>query len=256
MINITSQLLGGIGNMLFTTATAYSISTEFNLNQVLSLNHIGAMHTSPDKYVDNIFRKLQVVESVDDYQLVNETSFAYSPIKIPIDKNIKLFGYFQSEKYFAKLRSQILELFSPTDEILNEIYIKYGDLYKNKTLSLHIRRGNYVNLSNIYQPIAIDYYYKALDYFPNHNVLVFSDDIEYCKIIFKNKNFYFIENERDIIDLYMMSLCNHNVIVNSTFSWWGAWLNKNKNNVVCPTMWFREGYYDNRDIIPDSWIKI
>lgn len=255
-MNITSQLLGGVGNMLFTIATTYSISREFNLNQVLSLNHIGTLHTSPDKYLNNIFRKLQVVENVDDYHIVTETGFTYSPIKIPTARNVKLFGYFQSEKYFLKFRNEILELLSPTEEILNEIHIKYGHLYKNKTLSLHIRRGNYVNLSNIYPTVTINYCYKALEYFPDYNVLVFSDDIEYCKTMFKNKNFYFIENDRDIIDLYMMSLCDHNIISNSTFSWWGAWLNKKKNKVICPLKWFVENNYDSKDIIPDSWIKI
>lgn len=255
-MNITSQLLGGLGNMLFATATAYSFSKQFNLNQVLSLNHLGALHTPPDKYTNNIFRKIEIAENTHGYKVVNEPSFTYSKFTIPTDTDTKLFGYFQSEKYFAKYRNEILDLFSPTEEILNNIHDNYGELYQNKTVSLHVRRGNYVNLSAIHPPITVEYCYQALKCFPNHTVLVFSDDIEYCKKIFTDKNFCFIQNTADITDLYMMSLCDNNIIANSTFSWWGAWLNKKNNKVICPSKWFGPNRYDDRDIIPSSWIKI
>ena len=85
--------------------------------------------------------------------------------------------------------------------------------------------------------------------------VVFSDDINWCKEAFKNKNFTFIEDEKDYIDLHMMSLCKHNIIVNSTFSWWGAWLNTNPNKIViAPKVWFgSSSHEDSKDVIPNDW---
>ena len=94
--------------------------------------------------------------------------------------------------------------------------------------------------------------------------LVFSDDIKWCKENFIGDKFLFIEEDRDYIELFLMSQCNHNIIANSSFSWWGAWLNKNENKiVVAPSKWFgenseyikQEGIND-KDILPKSWIKI
>lgn len=255
-MNITCQLLGGVGNMLFAIATTYNLSKEHNLNQVLHLDHRGYLHTTPKDYLNTIFRNIPVVNEINNYTLVTENSFTYSPIKIPVNKHIKLSGYFQSEKYFINVRSELLNLFSPTGEILSEIYQKYGTLFKKPTVSLHIRRGNYVKLFKKHPPVSIEYCNEALLQFPNHNVLIFSDDIEYCKQNFKGPNFYFIENNKDIIDLYMMSLCNHNIIANSTFSWWGAWLSKNESKtVIAPSKWFGVNnlHHNLKDLFPETW---
>ena len=91
------------------------------------------------------------------------------------------------------------------------------------------------------------------DYF-----LVFSDDIEWCKNNITGDNIVYIDSEIDYIDLYLMARCDNNIIANSSFSWWGAWLNKNENKkVVAPTLWFGQVVgEDTNDIIPENWIKI
>ena len=93
---------------------------------------------------------------------------------------------------------------------------------------------------------------------PKTKFLIFSDDITWCKKNFIGDSFIFIENEVDFIDMYLMSMCINNIIANSTFSWWGAWLNKNKNKkIISPINWFGPAKPLNiRDVIPHNWVKI
>ena len=137
---------------------------------------------------------------------------------------------------------------------------KYKSLFNKNTVSLHIRRGDYVNLSDHHLLLDISYYKNAVNMFKNiEKVVVFSDDIEWCKENLDIKNTEFIENETDIVDLYLMSQCTHNIIANSSFSWWGAWLNKNDNKkVIAPKKWFgpKRNDLNDKDIIPETWIRI
>jgi hypothetical protein len=105
----------------------------------------------------------------------------------------------------------------------------------------------------------MEYYRKALLFFHDiKNVLVFSDDIEWTKTTFVDKNFKIIEGEPDYMDLYIMSMCTNNIIANSTFSWWAAWLNKNPDKlVIAPKNWFSDDYeHDIDELIPKSWITL
>lgn len=90
------------------------------------------------------------------------------------------------------------------------------------------------------------------------NLLVFSDDIDWCKNNLKYDKMYFVQNEPDYIDLYLTSRCKKNIIANSTFSWWAGWLNKDKQKkVVCPVVWFgASGPQDTQDLYPEDWIRI
>ena len=141
----------------------------------------------------------------------------------------------------------------------NYILNKYSILNEN-TVSLHVRRGDYINKENYHPLQTIDYYKNAYDIINENsiNVLILSDDVNWCKKNIKFNNISYIENETNIIDLYIMSLCKHNIIANSSFSWWGAWLNENKNKkVICPINWFGEktNIYTG-DITPEKWLKI
>jgi len=136
---------------------------------------------------------------------------------------------------------------------------KYNILNKD-TVSIHVRRGDYTNLQHIHPLQSIEYYENAYNIIDDKsiNVLVFSDDIEWCKNNIKFENITYIEGETNIVDMYIMSLCTHNIIANSSFSWWGAWLNNNKNKkVIAPINWFgsQSNLYTG-DIIPKKWIII
>lgn len=124
---------------------------------------------------------------------------------------------------------------------------------------MHIRRGDYLVSPGHYINLDVEYYKNALKYIDNPgSILIFSDDISWCKDNFKGDKYIFIENEKDYIDIYLMSLCNNNIIANSTFSWWGAWLNTNPNKIVIsPNKWFgpAKGKRHLNDLIPKNWIQ-
>jgi hypothetical protein len=258
---IIANLGGGIGNMMFMTAAAYSLSRDLNYTIMFDDNHYGIRHNHPLFYRDTIFRHIPNV-NVDTSDFVNvgqPGGFHYTPIDSIPDSNIRLCGYFQSEKYFEKYSKEIINLFGPTEEIKNNLLEKYGDILKLNTVSIHIRRGDYVHLSTHHYNLSMAYYKNAIEYFKGYTFLIFSDDTKWCKNNFVGENFIFIENETDLEDLYLMSFCKNNVIANSTFSWWGAYLNTNENKkVIYPNKWFGPAYaeWKTHDIFPENWIRL
>jgi len=255
---ISCYLQGGLGNYMFQIATTYSLSKDYGFDITFSTKNYLKKHNSINYYKNNVFRKLKFDLSFTQEFLYTEPEFSYK--KISIRDNTKLNGYFQSEKYFLHNRNLIIDLFSATDNDLSYINNKYKDILNKKTCSIHVRRGDYLNLQNHHPICAIDYYKSAINIIGNdHTFLVFSDDIGWCKKNFKGNNFVFIENEKDYIDIYLMSLCDNNIIANSTFSWWGAWLNKNKNKkIIIPRIWFgnAKNNLPTKDLYPDGWIKL
>jgi hypothetical protein len=140
-------------------------------------------------------------------------------------------------------------------------------LIKNKnSVAIHIRRGDYLNNPKaryFHGILGEDYYKKSISYIKkrvnNPFYFIFSDDVELVKktfFFFNKKNYIFIDTKSSIDDLHLMSNCKHFIIANSTFSWWGAWLSKNKHKIICaPKRWVR-AKISTPDIIPESWIKI
>ena len=241
----------GLGNLLFTLATGYSTSKTYG-KEMYSTRPNGY-----NEYQDNILRNIKLTNEIPNSIYV-EKAFTYD--EIPNVEAID--GYFQSEKYFVNHRTGILDLFEMPFKIKDYIDKKYKKLLEGNTCSIHIRRGDYLKNPQ-YHPIQdLSYYEKAISKISKNNenvkFLVFSDDINWCKEKLKNINLTFIENEKDYIDLYLMSLCKNNIIANSTFSWWSAWLNKNKNKIViAPSKWFGPAAnLDSKDIVPESWEKI
>jgi len=173
--------------------------------------------------------------------------------------NVNVYGYFQTEKYFSHISDSIREDFTFKPEILNPCKEAFDF---DELISLHIRRTDFVEKSNDHPPCSLEYYQKALEQFDsNIPVMIFSDDIDWCKNqdLFVDDRFIFSENEWNLIDLCLMSMCTHHIIANSTFSWWGAWLS-GSNQVIAPSKWFGDSGYTSdhitSDIIPDRWVKI
>ncbi len=257
---ITTKIMGGLGNYLFQIATTYSKSIDDNLTFLLDSNDIIIKHSNPEKYKTNIFRKINFQQIVGSYSSYKEPSFNYNLLP-KFSNNTKMIGYFQSEKYFYHNRKIILDLFSINDETKQFLISKYGELLKNETCSLHVRRGDYLRLSEFHLPQSVDYYKKSVEMIGhNFHFLIFSDDIVWCKenlSFIKNKTF--IEGNDDYQDLYLMSMCKNNIIANSSFSWWGAWLNKNNDKkVISPKIWFGEKnkHLNTNDVYCKNWIII
>jgi hypothetical protein len=255
---ITTYLQGGLGNYMFQIATTYSLALDNDDEAIFNIEGNLQVHNHLKTYIDNIFRNVRFEITPPHKKVYNESLFNF--IEIPYEKDLYLIGYFQSEKYFIHNRTKILELFSPRTIDMDYIMKKYDKLLKHKTCSLHVRRGDYIKLQNHHPLCDLNYYKNALSHIDNDvKILVFSDDITWCKNNFTDKRFIFIEDEKDIIDLYLMSMCDNNIIANSSFSWWGGWLNQNINKkVISPKKWFGDSksHISTKDIYCKEWLVL
>lgn len=254
------MLQGGLGNQMFQIAAAASLAKDLNTVSVFSDNNLSNLQpTRASTYKNNIFSRINLIENNEAFKnlsFYNEMNFSYS--EIPKKDNLILNGYFQSEKYFIHNSEYIRNIYSETEEITKYIDEKYWHINFSNAVSLHVRRGDYIKFPNIHPVCQIEYYNNSINELDHcEKILIFSDDIQWCKNNIKYKNCYFIEQEPDYIDLYLISRCRDNIIANSSFSWWGAWLNKNSNKkVILPLKWFGpSGPKDTHDISPVGWIR-
>jgi hypothetical protein len=265
---IYCRLKGGLGNMLFQMAATKSLSIDMsvslsfpNLQDQLKYLNDDVIHNNKIKHTfeyNLIFGKYNFEKPKDNITLI-EYPFHYQYIKLP-DNDVMIDGFFQSEKYFKHNRSHILEMFKIPDTLSNIIYSKYSHILSKRLTSVHIRRGDYLKFPNHHPTQSLDYYLSGMNILKEYTdvFLIFSDDIEWCKANIKGDDIIYIEDEKDYIEIYLMSLCNNNIISNSSFSWWGAWLNENENKkIIGPKLWFGNAIqFISDDIIPDDWIKL
>lgn len=172
-------------------------------------------------------------------------------------------GYFQTDKYFKDIRGKILSDFtlaSPLDESNQQML---HAIQNSNAISIHIRRGDYLNLQDTHPVCSMEYYQTAMKSVARSvdkpHFFIFSDDPNWVKSDFPlayDKTVVDINNEENgIFDIELMRHCQHNIIANSSFSWWGAWLNENPDKmVVAPKQWFSGKAAD--DILPEEWIKL
>jgi hypothetical protein len=256
---ISSVLIGGIGNNLFQIAAGYALSLNHKRDYICSTKEIHHTHNPLTCYRNNILRNIKFFDDSLPFEMYQEINFEYKEIN-PTHNNLKIYGYFQSEKYFENYKNEIIDLFKIDDDTKIKLYEKYNDIINNEnTCSVHIRRGDYVNLQNYHPLQSIDYYKSAFSKLnKDTHYIIFSDDLNWCKDNFKFlSNVQFIDGNKDYEDLYLMSLCKNNIIANSSFSWWGAWLNQNKNKVVIsPKLWFGPSFSDKNtnDVYCKNWL--
>jgi len=255
---ISFQMQGGLGNILFSLANAINLSVIYDLKVCLRYYHIGYLHTDPKIYKQSIFKQYEEITNIDGFFQFTEKDFSFSEIDLPKDTNIFINGYFQSEKYFIKNRKLIVDSFFSNSRIFDNLKKRYPEVFEEEITSIHLRRGNYLSLSNVYNNLDIKYYMDAIELLDSKKVFVFSDDLNYCYNNFTDKKFNIIQGNTDLEDLYLMALCKNNIIANSSYSWWGAWLNQNHNKkIIAPNHWFKDrNDFIIRDLIPQSWIKI
>lgn len=254
---ISCNLQGGLGNQMFQIAATSSLAITngdtfaFNFNLCNTPNQ-GNPST---KYTNTIFKKINSYNFFQFDSVYYEPSFSYK--KIPYSKNLLLNGYFQSDKYFHNNLDFIKKLFilNPKEKIVDSLNI---DLINDDFTSVHIRRGDYLKFKDFHLSCGIDYYTNAIKKIKNNKFIFLSDDIEWVKNNFIGDNFYYSNLTDELDDLTLMTICKNNIISNSSFSWWGAYLNGNKNKIVIsPKKWFGPlGPNDTQDIIPNGWNSI
>jgi len=232
---------GRLGNQLFQIAAALGYSKMYDIpakfpRWICNYDKIDFAHYFKNK-LDETLNPSQISH------VFNESDFAY--IKLPrFNVPTNMHGYFQSCKYFEHCDSDIRHYFEPADFLVNDINTKYGDVLSGNTCSIHIRRGDYVG-SAVHDVCTMQYYNTCIDRMKKDGItkfIIFSDDIAWCKSKFTDGDFNFIEGNNVIFDLIAMSMCNHNIIANSSYSWWASYLNKNPSKTVYgPSDWFGHG---------------
>lgn len=191
------------------------------------------------------------------YNFYEEEEQKYSKKAEEIKGNYYVKGWFQSERYFKDIRNILLKEFTPKKKIIISEKIREA-LINPQSVSVHIRRGDYVKINNTVSSL---YYQKAIQcirqFYQNPIFLVFSDDLDWAKsnIPMEGEVIYVNEDKKmqDYEELLIMSKCKSNIIANSTFSWWAAWLNQNKEKcVIAPNKWFQ----GQEGIVPEEWVVL
>lgn len=255
-------LHGKLSNQAFQYATMKGFAKQCGLNPLLPMRT-----TDLEKEYNISCIKMIPSQLSIKWDSIEEQTFFYRNLKIK--NNTSICGYFQSEKYFNFIREDILKEFTLKNP--GNIYETIEKLKEqNKILiGLHVRRGDYLlpQYSHVHPTCDVDYYKRAINYIQtklnihsnNFLFVICSDDIEWCKENFGFlKNVYFSENRTGPQEQILMSLCEHNIIANSSFSWWSAWLNQNSNKVVvAPKKWFNvdDPQHDTRDLYCEGWHK-
>lgn len=253
--------LGRLGNQMFQYASLKGIARnngynycvppsnnkdEWNDHQLFNPFKLSNINLLNVQYLDGERPTIVEKEFTFDEDLYNNCP-----------KWVNLQGFFQTEKYFKDIETEIREDF----EFQDQIYIPSKEMIDgtNNPISLHIRRTDYLTNDN-HNPLGLEYYIEALTYFDDdREVIIFSDDPEWCKQqeIFSDDRFLVSENNSNYTDLCLMTLCKSHIIANSSFSWWGAWLAKSEK-VIAPSKWFGPGnsHLDTKDLYCSDWIVI
>ena len=285
---VVVEVIGGLGNQMFQYAAARAVALSRD-EELLLDNHLfadyelhgyGLHHFNIDNsFLENenvAFEPLSLPQKAKAilsqkkiYHLYVEQNLTYDGTIFGIShKNLFLKGYFQSEKYFLRIENQLRKDFEIKSPLKKETLDLLKIIEAEDSVSLHIRRGDYVSnpeANAVHGTCDLNYYHKAIEIIKekieNPVFFIFSDDIEWAKENLKiDKTTHFVDfndASTNYEDLKLMSSCQHNIIANSSFSWWGAWLNANRNKlVIAPSRWFNVDYHNSKDIIPESWMKI
>jgi|TARA_Y100000114_G_C11749330_1_gene323364 hypothetical protein len=251
---------GRLGNQMFQYAAVLGISKI--------TGHTPVCNISASPLFSKCFDLGSVKDDISSPQLCYEESgFEYQKEveSLPSDKSIDLRGYYQSEKYFKHVENEILDDFDFSNEVRNAAAKKVPS---DACVSVHVRRGDYLHISDFHCPQPVEYYFEALERFPDYRPVFFSDDIDWCKEQFSDvKNDpVFIDNDDSLnlspmensdlsgyVDMCAMSFCNAHVIANSSFSWWGAWLGRGKT--IAPKKWFGPANESKKtdDLYCENW---
>jgi len=175
-------------------------------------------------------------------------------------KNVDIWGYFQSEKYWIHCKLKVLQALSFKVSFIQEVKTKFSSAFSKPTIAMSIRRGDFATTPG-YFLLPLEFYLQALvEFFPDHekyNMIIFSDDLHYCKAHIRNlKNIFFAIGLKDIEQLCLMSLCDHFIISNSTFSWWGARLGEKEGTKIIRSPYQYRGWLSHmntKDYYPERW---
>ena len=279
---ITCNLMGGLGNQIFQifATISYAIKSK-NRFQFLNLTTLGGgattvRYTFWETFFSNM-KPFLIQNLPQPIHVIRENGFPYNelPVREMVNRNVMIYGYFQSYKYFQENYSMIYRILN-IDKMKNDIInnLNLTSEYLENTVSMHFRIGDYKKIQDFHPLATYNYYERSLLYMqitkPNTNftILYFCEDCDIDDVlIIINKlttNYPMYNFKRglntleDWQQMLLMSCCHHNIIANSSFSWWSAYLNSNKDKIVCyPSVWFgKVAKNDTRDLCPTDWVRV
>ena len=286
MSSVVVALDGGLGNQMFQHAAGRSVAVRVRMPLALDLRPLlqrggrayglGDFRLGEDAELltegppprragrlQGLFRSL-----TGGTQTFKEASFAYDERIRRLKAPVRLEGYFQSERYFAEMADQIRHDFTPRADLLAEIdALALRLLPTEPSVSLHVRRGDYTSPAVVAVHGSLDaaYYDRALRLVAERSgntltICVFTDDPSWVRanLVLPGQARFISEHTRTALqDMILMSRCTHHITANSSFSWWGAWLNPGQDKiVVTPARWFQPtSGLDTKDLVPSRWLS-
>jgi hypothetical protein len=277
--------MGGLGNQIFQifATISYAIKSR-NQFKFLNLTTLGGgsttvRHTFWETFFSNM-KPFLISELPQPIHVIREKGFPYNELSVRemVNKNVMIYGYFQSYKYFQENYSiiyRMLNIDKMKNDILNNLKLsspEYLDL--ENTVSMHFRIGDYKKIQEFHPLATYDFYERSLLYMqiskPNSNftVLYFCEDCDIDDVLMiinkliTNYPMYTFKRGTNTLEdwqqMLLMSCCHHNIIANSSFSWWAAYLNTNADKIVCyPSVWFgKVANNDTRDLCPPNWVRV
>lgn len=282
---ITVSLQGGLGNQMFQYALGRHLALKNQTSLILELsffglqqgngmalrhfelpvfNISGRLQDSRSSLLRRGWRKIRV--QCGNLRRVRESSFAFAPEMLKLGPRTWLEGFWQSEAYFGEISPVIREDFSFKSEMSGANAEAAIQIRRDNSVSVHIRRGDYLCTSATYADLCQSgYYQKAIDLIAGTVerpvFYIFSDDMPWVKAHLPlPADAVYLHHNRgpdSYLDIQLMSLCKHHIIANSSFSWWGAWLNPSADKIVIgPARWFNDPLLASGDLLPEKWLKI
>ncbi|WP_143414822.1 alpha-1,2-fucosyltransferase [Geobacillus sp. E263] len=285
------KVIGGLGNQMFqyafyrnlkakfqevkldiTAFETYKLHNGYELERVFDIKpeyatkkEIYPLTTNRNSKISKIKRRIFGGKETEYI----EKDLKFDPEVFKVTGDVYFEGYWQTEKYFKEIEDLIRKDFQFKNPLTNKNLELSNKIKNENSVSIHVRRGDYYTSKKAERKhgniATIEYYQKAVrkitEFVDNPVFYIFSDDIPWVKENLKLENeVIYVDWNKGLdsyIDMQLMSICKHNIIANSTFSWWGAWLNQNKNKIViAPSRWINNKRLDTSDVIPKEWIKI
>lgn len=261
---LSFNIIGGLGNQLFQIFFTISLAKKYKMRYVFPKKDLlltGRKQDSARHAYYNLLPSLTLSSDIPNAIHVNEHGFRYSDIVIDPAQNYVFNGFYQSYKYLDSTIDPAKYFKLPdTDQALVERVMVKLRRDNRPLVSIHIRRGDALSKLEFHNVVGVQYVHNALTILQNKGIVnpkfvVFSDGLEWCK---ENLRFLgdceFME-QKDYVEFVIMSRCDHQVVANSTYSWWAAYMNRNSNKtIIYPSKWF-EMNVDTSDLCPPSWIK-
>jgi hypothetical protein len=288
---IVVRIMGGLGNQMFQYAAGKRLALKLGVEMRLDtdwydrsdsrLYELGFFQVPEVKAGRSDIRRLrygskpwwklltnrarrEAKESSTSH--IKQKQFHFDTGILNLSDDVYLHGYWQSEKYFKDIERDIRDQFTFRNPGKSATEMAER-IHSSNSVSIHIRRGDYIEGDSAakFENLPLEYYRKALHHLESSlgllDLFIFSDDLTWVREnnLF-DREMTFVEasgNLTPVDDMWLMTLCRHNIIANSSFSWWGAWLNSNETKtVVAPSIWFKSEENDTRDLIPETWIRL